>query len=199
MIPVGGGGSTWSHTHTWKLRRRRLRRRRPQWGSDARAGWDGRSALDVCKELLAEFRIPEEMYQIGRTKLFFRAGVLGHLEDTSARLNRRAAAPRGYLEPSNAHCPILRCGLTQQSVQMCSSGFALHTSGQRHCARRWNGDLNLTSAFWGAGRRYSARVSSAWRSAAAPSCRRSARLPALRHTPAADRCRPQSSPSAGLA
>jgi len=54
----------------------------------AGADWKGRSALDVCKELLAEFRIPRDMYQIGRTKLFFRAGVLGHLEDTSARINR---------------------------------------------------------------------------------------------------------------
>ena len=56
------------------------------------ADWEGRSPLDVCKELLAEFRIPEDMYQVGRTKLFFRAGVLGHLEDTSARINRCAAA-----------------------------------------------------------------------------------------------------------
>ena len=46
------------------------------------------NALEVCKQLLVEFRIPADMYQIGRTKLFFRAGVLGHLEDTSARLNR---------------------------------------------------------------------------------------------------------------
>lgn len=52
--------------------------------------WEGRNPLEVCKELLQEFRIPPDMYQIGRTKLFFRAGVLGHLEDTSARINRCA-------------------------------------------------------------------------------------------------------------
>ena len=55
------------------------------------ADWDQRSPLDVCKDLLVEFRIPADMYQVGRTKLFFRAGVLGHLEDTSARINRCAA------------------------------------------------------------------------------------------------------------
>ena len=52
------------------------------------ADMGGGDALEVCKQLLREFRIPPDMYQIGRTKLFFRAGVLGHLEDTSARLNR---------------------------------------------------------------------------------------------------------------
>ena len=51
------------------------------------------NALEVCQQLLREFRIPEDMYQIGRTKLFFRAGVLGHLEDTSARLNRCGLGP----------------------------------------------------------------------------------------------------------
>jgi myosin-5 len=51
------------------------------------------NALEVCKQLLREFRIPPDMYQIGRTKLFFRAGVLGHLEDTSARLNRCGQGP----------------------------------------------------------------------------------------------------------
>ena len=55
------------------------------------ADWEKRSPLDVCRELLAEFRIPADMYQIGRTKLFFRAVVLGHLEDTSARIIRRVA------------------------------------------------------------------------------------------------------------
>lgn len=54
----------------------------------AGAGWEGRTTLDVCMELLSEFRIPQDMFQVGRTKLFFRAGVLGHLEDTSARINR---------------------------------------------------------------------------------------------------------------
>lgn len=44
--------------------------------------------LDTCKELLKKFGVKEEQYQIGRTKLFFRAGVLGQLEDAATRINR---------------------------------------------------------------------------------------------------------------
>ncbi|DBA67096.1 TPA: hypothetical protein ACH3X2_001422 [Trebouxia sp. C0005] len=45
-------------------------------------------ALDMCKALLEEFRVEGSMYQMGKTRLFFRAGVLGHLEDTWARIQR---------------------------------------------------------------------------------------------------------------
>jgi len=39
------------------------------------------TALETSKALLNHFRIDESVYQVGKTKLFFRAGVLGHLED----------------------------------------------------------------------------------------------------------------------
>ena len=42
----------------------------------------------MCKALLEEFRVEGSMYQMGRTRIFFRAGVLGHLEDTWARIQR---------------------------------------------------------------------------------------------------------------
>lgn len=45
-------------------------------------------ALEMCKALLEEFRVEGGMYQMGKTRLFFRAGVLGHLEDTWARIQR---------------------------------------------------------------------------------------------------------------
>ena len=45
-------------------------------------------ALEMCKALLEEFRVESSMYQMGRTRIFFRAGVLGHLEDTWARIQR---------------------------------------------------------------------------------------------------------------
>jgi len=45
-------------------------------------------ALEMCKALLEEFRVEGSMYQMGKTRLFFRAGVLGHLEDTWARIQR---------------------------------------------------------------------------------------------------------------
>lgn len=44
--------------------------------------------LDTCKVLLDKFGVKSEQYQIGRTKLFFRAGVLGQLEDAAIRINR---------------------------------------------------------------------------------------------------------------
>nr|BAL60532.2 myosin VIII [Marchantia polymorpha] len=38
--------------------------------------------LSVCVAILKQFGIPQEMYQVGITKLFFRAGQIGQLEDT---------------------------------------------------------------------------------------------------------------------
>ena len=67
----------------------------------------GGDALEVCKQLLREFRIPPDMYQIGRTKLFFRAGVLGHLEDTSARLNRCGRSSSLLCCPNHAQSLML--------------------------------------------------------------------------------------------
>ena len=51
------------------------------------AGW-GEPVLETCKQLLSKFGVKPEQYQIGRTKLFFRAGVLGQLEDAATRINK---------------------------------------------------------------------------------------------------------------
>jgi myosin heavy subunit len=77
----------------------------------------------VCKELLQEFRIPPDMYQIGRTKLFFRAGVLGHLEDTSARINRcaRSVYTRPPLEAVRSRLQLLLSGASR-----CTDAVACH-------------------------------------------------------------------------
>ena len=48
----------------------------------------GISALDVCRQLLAHFDVDASQYRIGRTRLFFRAGMLGQLEDAAARMQR---------------------------------------------------------------------------------------------------------------
>ncbi len=58
-------------------------------GACVRAG-KGQPLLEVCKGLLAQFGVRPEQYQIGRSKLFFRAGVLGQLEDAAVRINRCA-------------------------------------------------------------------------------------------------------------
>lgn len=52
----------------------------------------GVSPLDVCTRLLSHLGIDPSQYQIGRTKLFFRAGVLGRLEDRVIRINRAVLA-----------------------------------------------------------------------------------------------------------
>ena len=56
--------------------------------------------LETCKQLLSKFGVKPEQYQIGRTKIFFRAGVLGQLEDSATRINKYAAAPLAH-----PHCP----------------------------------------------------------------------------------------------
>lgn len=48
----------------------------------------GTTALDISQRLLDHFGVDPGLYQIGRTKLFFRAGVLGQLEDRANRIMR---------------------------------------------------------------------------------------------------------------
>ncbi|PSC73257.1 myosin-1-like [Micractinium conductrix] len=50
----------------------------------------GADCLEVCHQLLDHFRLEASQYRIGRTRLFFRAGVLGQLEDAAARMQRSA-------------------------------------------------------------------------------------------------------------
>ena len=51
-------------------------------------GRSGAGALEECTRLLGHFGVKESFYQFGRTKVFFRAGVLGQLEDHAARVSR---------------------------------------------------------------------------------------------------------------
>jgi myosin V len=41
----------------------------------------GGNAVQQCELLLAHFRVPELVWQLGHTKIFFKAGVLGAMED----------------------------------------------------------------------------------------------------------------------
>ena len=58
----------------------------------ARRAGGGAAAVAACRDLLAHFEVTADQFQVGRTKLFFRAGVLGRLEDAAARINRHARA-----------------------------------------------------------------------------------------------------------
>lgn len=52
------------------------------------AGQKEESALEICHRLLEHFGVGSEFHQVGRTKVFFRAGVLGQLEDRATRVVR---------------------------------------------------------------------------------------------------------------
>ena len=44
--------------------------------------------LGACRRLLRHFKVDAEQYRIGRTRLFFRVGVLGQMEEACARMQR---------------------------------------------------------------------------------------------------------------
>ena len=70
-------------------------------------------ALEMCKALLEEFRVEASMYQMGKTRLFFRAGVLGHLEDTWARIQRCPCSRKSY------KWSVLHEDITSSACLMC--------------------------------------------------------------------------------
>ncbi|KAL3154153.1 hypothetical protein ABBQ32_013677 [Trebouxia sp. C0010 RCD-2024] len=100
-------------------------------------------ALDMCKALLEEFRVEGSMYQMGRTRIFFRAGVLGHLEDTWARIQRaflrqRRAAVAIQAQVKGRQARVAYAQLRQQhaaatAVQACFRG---HQARQRYLLQR---------------------------------------------------------------
>ena len=63
--------------------------------------------MEACRALLARFEVARDQFQVGRTKLFFRAGVLGRLEDAAARINR--SAPSQPLQPCAAFLMRVPC------------------------------------------------------------------------------------------
>ena len=53
-----------------------------------RSAIKSRDTIALCEQLLAHFRVPQEMWQLGHTKIFFRAGVLGaHLHPCATYYN----------------------------------------------------------------------------------------------------------------
>lgn len=54
----------------------------------------GKGALDIAQQLLQHFRVDAKLFQIGHTKIFLRAGVLGSLEDLRSRILRSLQATR---------------------------------------------------------------------------------------------------------
>mmetsp|Transcript_33071 Transcript_33071/g.93600 ORF Transcript_33071/g.93600 Transcript_33071/m.93600 type:complete len:1272 (+) Transcript_33071:218-4033(+) len=60
------------------------------------AGFSG-PPLEVCQKILRQFQIDPAMYQVGHTKLFFRAGLLGRMEDTWERMVHGAFTIQAFM------------------------------------------------------------------------------------------------------
>ena len=54
------------------------------------------NTIELCKTLLRHFRVPENMWQLGHTKIFFRAGVLGAMEDLWRRTRGAVLTLQAY-------------------------------------------------------------------------------------------------------
>eukprot|EP00798_Chlamydomonas_sp_ICE-L_P007452 gene7452-592_t len=54
--------------------------------SQEQAAVHGANSIEACRELLSKFGLTSEQYQLGKTKVFFRPGVLGYVEDLWARM-----------------------------------------------------------------------------------------------------------------
>ncbi len=124
----------------------------------------GVSALDVCKRLLAHFRVDDSQYQIGRTRLFFRAGILGQLEEAAARMQRCAA--QRTLPASVAH------ERKEEYCQRAASKWLTVCSSTRHTH---------------AGQRCTSSPCGAWYAAGVPSSRPAQQRWLFRHTGVAAR------------
>ena len=79
---------------------------------------DGAATVEACRALLERFEVAPDQFQVGRTKLFFRAGVLGRLEDAAARINR--SAPCQPLQPCAAFLmQVICCCVHVQANWLC--------------------------------------------------------------------------------
>lgn len=79
--------------------------------------------LSLCKALLEHFRVPETMWQIGHTKIFFRAGVLGAMEDLWRRTRDATVLIQAHMRMHAARTKFKR---KQQAV----TTIAAHRRGQ---------------------------------------------------------------------
>lgn len=60
--------------------------------------------LDICVSILHQFGISPDMYQVGITKLFFRAGQIGHLEDVRLRTLQGITQVQALYKGYKARC-----------------------------------------------------------------------------------------------
>lgn len=79
--------------------------------------------LSLCRALLEYFRVPDTMWQIGRTKIFFRAGVLGTMEDLWRRTKGAVQLIQAQVRMHIARTRFLQ-------LRSASTTIAAHRRGQ---------------------------------------------------------------------
>lgn len=79
--------------------------------------------LSLCRALLEYFRVPDTMWQIGRTKIFFRAGVLGTMEDLWRRTKGAVQLIQAQVRMHIARTRFLQ-------LRAASTTIAAHRRGQ---------------------------------------------------------------------
>lgn len=101
------------------------------------AGQKEDSALEICHRLLEHFGVGSEFHQVGRTKVFFRAGVLGQLEDRATRVVRSVLTLQ-----SNWRMVVKR----REFLRARAAATALQSAWRGHEARIYVGELRRQHA-----------------------------------------------------
>jgi myosin heavy subunit len=87
---------------------------------------------ETCLKILRTFNISENSYRLGRTRIFFRAGVLGLMEDKTARMIRCAVYIQAYW----------RMKVAKRRYREVRGAAVKIQAGWKGCVtRRWYGEM----------------------------------------------------------
>jgi len=78
---------------------------------------NGLAPLEICTALLEHFRVDPASYLVGKRKLFFRAGVLGHLEDQVMKATESCLTLQSVFRMRLCREPFLRKREAAVSIQ----------------------------------------------------------------------------------
>jgi myosin-5 len=90
--------------------------------SDQNQAKSGADPLAVCHKVLAQFKIDPKMYQVGSSKLFFRAGLLGQMEDTWERMIRSASSIQAFMRMAMVRSKYLKLRAASSALSAARRG-----------------------------------------------------------------------------
>jgi myosin-5 len=130
-----------------------------------KGGGNGSSSSSAAEAeaLLSSFGVPKGKYEIGRTKVFFRPGVLGYVEDRWAKMQASVVTIQSGVRMWRARKELLRAKAAASALQAAWRGVAVRRAFQEELARH----------------RAAVAVQAAWRARSARS-ERSRRMHAVR-------------------